>query len=75
MVNGDNGGMENTMASRITIRTHIGVVTATRDDERSLNWEAVYPWGRQTLYGKPSEVEAFMARRIDHAAQERGWTP
>ena len=63
MVNADDG--ERDMASRITIQTKVGTVTATRDDDRSLNWDAVYPWGvRQSLYGEPPVVEAFMARRV-----------
>lgn len=49
---------------RITIQTKAGTVTATRPDEQSLNWLAVYPWGRQPLYGEVGDVEAFMCRRI-----------
>lgn len=52
----------------ITIATKSGTVTATRPDEESLNWDTVYPWGTQPLYGQPLDVEAFIGRRI----KERG---
>ena len=56
----------------ITIHTKSGTVTATRPDEESLNWVAVYPWGTQTLYGEAGDVESFIGRRLNFAAVERG---
>lgn len=53
---------------RITIHTKSGTVTATRADEKSLNWNTVYPWGTQPLYGEVGDVAAFISRRI----KERG---
>lgn len=53
---------------RITIQTKSGAVTATRTDEKSLNWSTVYPWGTQPLYGEVDDVAKFIGRRI----KERG---